>query len=233
MNILLGEIKRSLLELELGIAGALNITDKMELLAACLGLNKVNPGWEKLAYPSLKALAAWFPDLIVRVSQLLEWTNNILLLRSMWLPGFFNPNSFLTAVKQTTARAKSLPLDFMVNRSCFTNWHDILDLSADAEDGVYMHGMFMEGASWEEGKGTDEGYITDSKIKELRAFMPICNVYAIHIDDFNMDSMYQCPVFITSLRGATFVYDTNVRMDADDVDTRWILAGAAMLLTEE
>ena len=44
---------------------------------------------------------------------------------------------------------------------------------------------------------------------------------------------YHCPVFITSLRGGTFVYLTNVRMDADDNEQRWILAGAAMLLTEE
>ena len=42
MNILLTEIKRSLLELELGIAGALNVTDKMEALATGMGLNKVS-----------------------------------------------------------------------------------------------------------------------------------------------------------------------------------------------
>ncbi len=41
MNILLNEIKRSLLELELGIQGALNVTEKMEALAAALNLNKV------------------------------------------------------------------------------------------------------------------------------------------------------------------------------------------------
>ena len=33
-----------------GIQGALNVTDKMEALAAALNLNKVNAGWEKLAY---------------------------------------------------------------------------------------------------------------------------------------------------------------------------------------
>jgi dynein heavy chain len=99
--------------------------------------------------------------------------------------------------------------------------------------GVYLHGLFMEGASWEEGKGTDEGYIADSKMKELTVLMPICNIYSVHIDEMSWESMYTCPVFITSKRGGTFVYETNVRMDADDHDTRWILAGAAMLLTEE
>merc|ERR1719453_1124758 len=52
MNLLLAEIKRTLVELELGIQGALNVTDKMEALAACLNLNTVFAGWEKLAFPS-------------------------------------------------------------------------------------------------------------------------------------------------------------------------------------
>ena len=99
--------------------------------------------------------------------------------------------------------------------------------------GVFVHGFFLEGASWEEGKGSDEGYIADSKMKELHVEMPVINVYAVHIDEMSWESMYHCPVFITSLRGATFVYQANVRMDADDNETRWIMAGAAMLLTDD
>jgi len=235
MNILLNEIKRSLLELELGIAGSLNITEKMEALAAALTFNKVSASWEKLAYPSLKSLASWFPDLMRRCVQLQNWTSNIMLLRSTWLPGLFNPNSFLTAIKQVTARQKELPLDFMTNRSFVTNWMEVSDLTSDNPPlgGVFIHGLFLEGASWEVGKGTDEGYIADSKAKELHVDMPVLNVYSVHIDDMTWDCMYKCPVFITSLRGATFVYQANLRMDADDNELRWILAGAAMLLTDD
>jgi dynein heavy chain len=235
MNILLSTIKGTLLELELGIQGALNITDKMEALAEALNFNKVYSGWAAKAYPSLKSLAVWFNDLVMRVEQLVAWTNNQYLLKSTWLPALFNPNSFLTAIKQTTAREKSLPLDFMTNRSFFTNWM-LNDLPADASTangGVFMHGLFLEGASWEEGKGADEGYIAESRMKELRVLMPVVNTYSVHVDEMSWESMYKCPVFITSLRGATFVYQANVRMDADDNEQRWILAGAAMLLTEE
>ena len=77
------------------------------------------------------------------------------------------------------------------------------------------------------------GYIADSKMKELRVSMPIINTYSVHIEKMDWEGMYHCPVFITCMRGATFVYQTNVRMDADDNETRWILAGAALLLTEE
>jgi dynein heavy chain len=118
----------------------------------------------------------------MRAAQLVEWTTNIQLLKSTWLPGLFNPNSFLTAVAQSTSRAKQLPLDFMTNRSFFTNTREVGDLPADPPlGGVFIHGTFMEGASWEEGKGTDEGYIADSKMKELRVLMPICNIYSVRV----------------------------------------------------
>jgi dynein heavy chain len=66
MNKLLLEIKTSLEELRLGLTGALNITDAMEVLQNCLILNKVPPLWEKVAYFSKKPLALWFNDLIER-----------------------------------------------------------------------------------------------------------------------------------------------------------------------
>merc|ERR1719193_555975 len=144
----------------------------------------------------------------------------------------FNPMSFLTAVMQVTARSNSLPLDYMTNRWCFTNIYEVHELQKPAE-GVYVHGLFMEGAGWEEGKGDDEGYLTESKMKELHPVMPIANVFSVHIDDMSWEDMYHCPTFVTSLRGATFIVETNVRMDADDDQKRWILAGAAMVLMDD
>merc|ERR1719316_308475 len=45
MNILLSTIRRTLTELELGISGALNISENMETLATDLQINKVNADW--------------------------------------------------------------------------------------------------------------------------------------------------------------------------------------------
>jgi len=233
MNVLLQEIRRSLLELELGISGALNVSDGMESLSKSLQTNKVNPSWTKRAYPSLKLLGAWFSDLVLRVDQLVAWTQALALLKSLWVSGFFNPMSFLTAVMQVNARTYNLPLDFMVNRCTFSNMYEMSEIVAQPPNGVYVHGFFMEGAGWEDGKGDEEGYITDSKLKDLHPVMPICNVFAVHIDEMSWEHMYQCPVFITSERGATFVFAANVRMDADDTDIRWILAGAALMLTDD
>eukprot|EP00397_Hematodinium_sp_SG-2012_P000164 GEMP01000164.1.p1 GENE.GEMP01000164.1~~GEMP01000164.1.p1 ORF type:complete len:2602 (+),score=544.41 GEMP01000164.1:57-7808(+) len=232
MNILLSAIRRTMLELELGISGALNVTEGMEALASALQLNRVAGEWFKFAYPSLKSLASWWIDLLARVTQLSEWTQKLTLLKSLWISGMFNAMAFLTAVMQVTARSKGLPLDFMTNRWRFTNAKDVAELPIAPPEGVFLHGLFMEGAGWEEGKGEDEGYITDSKMKELHPTMPVANVFSVHIDHMSWENMYVCPVFTTSLRGATFVMESNVRMDADDDIKRWILAGAAMILSD-
>ena len=44
VELLRGRIKRTLVELELGIQGALNVTESMEALASALNLNKVYAG---------------------------------------------------------------------------------------------------------------------------------------------------------------------------------------------
>lgn len=116
VNGLLDQIRSSLLELELGISGALNVTEKMEALSADLQANKVNALWAEKAYPSLKALSAWFADFVQRHEQVVEWTAALKLLKSIWISGLFNSMSFLTSNMQVAARSNSLPLDYMTNR---------------------------------------------------------------------------------------------------------------------
>ena len=238
MNMLLSEIKRSLIELEMGLSGALNISDQMEELIAALTLNKVFSSWEKLAYFSLKPLSSWLVDLGLRAAQLVEWTSTLTTPKSLWISGLFNPMSYLTAVMQVTARQFDLPLDCMTNRCVFTNIKDPkLELTASSppppKGGVYVHGLFMEGASWEDGKGDEEGYIADSKLKVLHPPMPAMNVYAIPNKDMSWEHMYHCPVYVTSQRGPTYLFTANVRMEPDDNENRWILAGAALVLTDD
>merc|ERR1719463_530724 len=114
-----------MIELELGISGALNVSDKMETLAKDLQANRVTPLWVDKAYPSLKSLAAWFADMLIRVDQLVEWTKVLTLLKSIWLSGLFNSMSFLTSNMQVAARSNGLPLDFMTNRCRFYNTRDL------------------------------------------------------------------------------------------------------------
>jgi len=111
MNTLLLGIKSSLEDLRLGLTGALNMTDAMELLQMSLSFNKVPASWESNAYFSKKTLAMWFSDLIERNNQLQEWSKELETPKSLCISYLFNPMSFLTAIMQYTARQKGYALD--------------------------------------------------------------------------------------------------------------------------
>lgn len=64
----------------------------------------IPPAWAEASGPSLRLLSGWLDHLRQRAAQLLEWTTDLTTPHSVWLPGLFNPQSFLTAVMQTTAR---------------------------------------------------------------------------------------------------------------------------------
>merc|ERR1719446_1603546 len=139
MNGLLSWMRGSMIELELGISGALNVTEKMEDLAKDLQANRVNALWAEKAYPSLKLLSAWFADLLLRVEQVVEWTRILSLLKSVWLSGLFNSMSFLTSNMQVAARSNKLPLDYMTNRCRFYNTRDLAEVPGLPPVGVNIH----------------------------------------------------------------------------------------------
>ena len=76
----------------------------MENLQNAIYLDTVPDNWTKRAYPSMSTLALWFTDLLVRIKELEHWSNDFALPPVVWLAGFFNPQSFLTAIMQATAR---------------------------------------------------------------------------------------------------------------------------------
>ena len=157
MNVLLSEIRRSLIELQLGLQGALNMSAAMEELQLSLFSGSVPPGWRKVAYASLKGLVGWWADMVERVNQLTDWSDTLILPKSVWISGLFNANAFLTAVNQVTARREGLPLDTMDTLVDVTPVMEPSGLDGAEEDGATIHGLYMEGARWnsEEGSADD------------------------------------------------------------------------------
>ena len=72
----------------------------MELLGTALFLDAVPDTWVRRAYPSLYGLGPWFADLLLRVRELEACTSDFQLPGSVWIGGFFNPQSFLAAIMQ-------------------------------------------------------------------------------------------------------------------------------------
>ncbi|XP_034049709.1 dynein heavy chain 9, axonemal [Thalassophryne amazonica] len=223
MNILTQEIRRSLHELSLGLKGELTMTSDMENLQNSIFLDLVPETWSKLAYPSMSSLSVWFTDLLARIKQLDVWTTDFVLPSVVWLTGFINPQSFLTAIMQTTARRNEWPLDRMCLQ-CNVTKKNLEDFSSPPREGAYVHGLYMEGARWD----TQRGMIVDARLKELTPAMPVIFIKAIPVDKKEHKNIYPCPVYKTQQRGPTYVWTFD--LNTKENPSKWVVAGVALLL---
>uniref|UniRef100_A0A3Q3NPA1 Dynein heavy chain 9, axonemal-like n=1 Tax=Labrus bergylta TaxID=56723 RepID=A0A3Q3NPA1_9LABR len=223
MNLLTQEIRRSLRELNLGLKGELTMTSDMESLQNAIFLDLVPDSWTKRAYPSMCGLALWFTDLLVRIRELETWSADFILPSAVWLAGFFNPQSFLTAIMQAMARRNEWPLDSM-GLQCDVTKKNREDFTLPPREGAYVHGLYMEGARWD----TQTGLIVDARMKELTPTMPVIFIRAVPVDKQENRNVYQCPVYKTRQRGPTYVWTFNLKTKENP--SKWTLAGVALLL---
>jgi len=227
MNKLLSEIRRSLGELSLGLAGALNMSDAMDGLANSLTVNRVPANWAKVAHPSLKTLASWFADLLLRVTQLKEWADSLRTPTSVWISGLFNPMAYITAILQTTARNNDEALDMMEVWTDITAEPDHANFEEYPEDGMYIHGCCMEGAQWDSKKNI----IADSAPKELHPPMPVILVRGVLYDKVDKTGIFDCPVYVVTTRGGTFTFIATLK--TNDPVNKWTLAGVAIMMSDD
>merc|ERR1719281_2432364 len=68
-NILLVKVRASLKELKMGIQGLVVISEEQEKVMNAIFEGRVPDAW-LAAYPSLKPIATWMPDLVQRIQQL-------------------------------------------------------------------------------------------------------------------------------------------------------------------
>ncbi|CAL8284422.1 unnamed protein product [Lota lota] len=225
MNILLKEISRSLEELNLGLKGGLTITKDMEDLSIALCSDTVPESWTKLAYPSLQGLAGWYTDLLLRFKELETWTADMAFPTAVWLPGLFSPQSFLTAVMQFVARKNKWPLEKMC-LSVEVMKKNREEFSCPPREGAYIYGLFMEGARWDPQKGV----MAEARLRELTPSMPVLFVKALPLEQRETNNMYECPVYRTRTRGATYIWTFPLR--SKERPAKWVLATACLLLSK-
>lgn len=224
MNILLQEMIRSLIELDLGFKGDLTISEAMDDLCNSLFLDRVPRRWESLAYPSLRSLGSWIADLNVRITQLADWSGAIQDMPNVtWLAGLFNPQSFLTAVMQTTAQAQSLELDKLTLLTEVMKKLNAEDFSAPAKEGTYISGLYLEGGSWNVG----QGFLESARPREMFCAMPVINIKPVIVDKLE-PGLFYCPVYKTQQRGPTYVFSLQLRTKFEP--GKWILAGVVSVL---
>ena len=237
MNRLITAIARGLKEVRLGLKGELTVTPAMEAIETALFLDTVPPHWGVILGPSTKPLGLWYLDVLERVKMLEAWTGDFALPSTMWLGGLFNPQAFLTAIMQQTARKNEWPLDKVVLQVDVTKKFNASDFTAPPREGSYLYGLYMAGARWD----TQTGMIQDSRLKELCPQMPVIFCKAIPIEKQDLRGTYSCPTFKTVERGRAkeavavglcpgFVWYFNLKTKVSP--NKWILAGVGMTLSD-
>ena len=255
MNGLITEIRRSLIELDKGMKGQLNMSQPMEDLISAISINQW-PGrnpfsqckWESKAWPSMKNMISQFSDMMLRIAQLVRWSTDLVTPYSVWLPGLFNPTSYLTAVMQVTARRTGMPLDQMTTETHVSTFlkPDLIDYYP--VDGAFVHGLYIEGARWPVGEEAGDpemmtgtpiaGNLVDSRLKELMPALPVIYVKAVAVKSSwepsavgylrRQADIYECPVYITPFRGHTYVFLATLK--SVDPCSKWVLTGTAICM---
>ena len=140
-------VKRTLDDLKLAVAGTIIMGTHLVECLNSLYDARPPPQWMKISWISPSS-GLWFASFLMRVSQLTNWLNKGRP-HSFWLTGFFNPNGFLTATMQEVARKhQGWALDEVVMFNEVTK-QESTELRAGPEEGVYVHGIILDGAGWD------------------------------------------------------------------------------------
>jgi len=225
MSQLIYEMRRSLVELDKGLRGDLSMTEAMEGLMDSIYDDMVPDGWNRLGWPSLRPLGSWLADMLARYRQIADWTADLATPKSTWISGLFNPQAFLTAVMQVTARKNEWPLDNLEVIVEVTKKMLPEEIDAPTRDGAYIHGLYAEGARWD----TNTNTLEDALMKQLYPPLPVVLVKsAMQSSVKESKDIYRCPVYKTQQRGPTFVFTAGLRTKAPP--SKWVLAGLALVM---
>ncbi|KAH7827202.1 dynein haevy chain 9, inner dynein arm 5 [Monocercomonoides exilis] len=278
-NSLLSLIKSTLTELQRAIGGFVVMSKQLDEIYSAIRLSEVPALWSASAYPSLRLLSQWIDDLIARVAFFRNWLQNGVP-TVFWLPGFFFPQGFLTAVMQTTARKLHCPIDTL------HFIHRVMDDSPDDEkrkegeseedkyideggmkrvlskkkrysrknedtrllkdgpaDGVYVSGLFIEGARWDK----ERMQLAEGLRGEMSSAMPIIHFLPQQEQHSGTPNLSPCstsasmqtyiaPLYKTAQRygvlsttGHSTNFITPVSLPSALRPNHWVLRGVALL----
>jgi dynein heavy chain len=224
MNGLIYEMVRGLQELTLGFRGELTMSPQMEQIADSLFMEKLPYWWVQLGFASTRPLKSWRLNLGERCVQLDEWINDPLnIMKVVDISKLFNPQSFLTAIKQLCCQSQGLELDKLQVFTEVTK-KEPKQVTEKSKDGAFVSGMFLEGARWEPAAMSLE----DSRPKEMFVCMPVINCKAGPMLDKVEKNTYICPTYCVPTRRPYFVFAAQLRTKA--TADKWTMAGVAMIL---
>jgi dynein heavy chain len=229
-NILTQVMKGTLSQLKKAVKGLVVMSSALEAMYSCFLFQQVPAEWENAAYPSLMPLARWVEDLFQRLAFVQSWLVNGPP-SSFWISGFFFPQGFMTGALQMHARKTQVAIDAL------DFWTRVMPFFEDSvpsvpENGVYIYGLFLEGARW----NIQKGMLDEMMPGVLTSRMPCMWLEPILAKALDPGTCYKCPFYKTSRRAGTLSttghstnYITLIYLPSDKSEDHWIRRGLAAL----
>uniref|UniRef100_A0A8C4NM26 Dynein heavy chain 5, axonemal n=1 Tax=Dicentrarchus labrax TaxID=13489 RepID=A0A8C4NM26_DICLA len=230
-------VRSTLTDLKLAIDGTIIMSEDLRDALDCMFDARIPRLWLRLSWPSA-TLGFWFSELLERNQQLSAWISTGRP-NQFWLTGFFNPQGFLTAMRQETTRSnlsRGWALDTVTVSNDVTKMmrEDVSAPPPEDVGGVYIYGLFLDGAGWDRRSAK----LTEAPPKVLFTPLPVVHVYAISSANMADNkrqpggggavSLYSCPVYKKPRRtDLNFIFSLQLR-SVQPVE-HWTLRGAALL----
>ncbi|KAI3387946.1 hypothetical protein SNEBB_000651 [Seison nebaliae] len=217
-------VRRTLTDLKLAIDGTIVMNEDLRNSLDALYDGKIPVNWTKCSWEST-TLGFWFSELINRNEQFNRWCFKGRP-HCFWMTGFFNPQGFLTAMRQEVTRNnKGWALDQVVLANDMTKTMKD-DIDQSPQQGVYVYGLFLEGAGWDK-KGSK---LIEPRAKVLFEQIPVIHLYAINVTLGTVDNqrMYSCPIYKKPQR-TDLTYIAAVNLKTNQPQDHWIKRGVALL----
>ncbi|XP_066532241.1 dynein axonemal heavy chain 8-like isoform X2 [Hoplias malabaricus] len=215
-------VRRSLYDLKLAIEGTIIMSENLRDVLDNMFNARVPKLWKKLSWES-STLGFWFTEMLERNIQFHSWVFEGRP-KAFWMTGFFNPQGFLTAMRQEVTRAhKGWALDTV------TLHNEVLkqtkeEISDQPAEGVYVYGLYLDGAGWDRRNCR----LTESTPKVLFTPLPVVHMFAINSIAPKDPTFYICPIY-KKPRRTDLTYITGIVLRTVQPPDHWILRGVALL----
>ena len=222
IQMVLSLVRRYLTNLKLALEGTIVMNDEMKQTLDQMFDARVPSKWLKISWQS-STLGFWFTELLERDVQLKKWCFHAKP-KVFWISGFFNPQGFITAMRQEVTRNhKSWSLDSVVCQNLVTRFSKE-DIHDSPPEGVYIHGLFLEGASLDK----KTGRLVEARAKVLYELVPVIYIYAINSTAGKDSRLYECPIYRKPGRTGQDYIGT-VDFESDVGSRHWVMRGVALL----
>jgi len=215
-------VRQTLTDLKLAIEGTIIMSENLRDALDNMYDARIPALWRKISWES-STLGFWFTEFLERNGQFSTWIFNGRP-NVFWMTGFFNPQGFLTAMRQEVTRAhKGWALDSVVLHN------DVIramkeDINSPPSEGVYIYGLYLDGAGWDR-RGCK---LIEPQPKVLFTLLPVVHVYAVNSTAPKDPRLYQCPVYKKPQR-TDLTYITPLWLKTVQSPDHWILRGVALL----